>query len=506
MTIQRTIIGSCLVLLLVFVARVVVEYKKGGDLDEQTSWQVRMKDTLEEKSVAKKNGLYAIYDDNGKKLGYYSYSDYLKHTKNKKKKSSLVERTPASMGNILPSVMEEKAYEDDRQVNSPSRNNFNKRSNNKSSNPDGQTFPGTIPGHTSAGVGSGGSDNYAGSTTSSGSGSGTGTGANGGAGGSVGGTVTGPSGGGCIGDACKLVEYCSDKITIKKNGKCPGDDLDLDNPKPVDEAKAEQAPRVACDKPSGGYLDMPTVSLTTSSVPDKLLYCVGNSLSGSCCDPYSGAIYTGSFQPGMTDGNYCVSAVAYKGQVSSATSTCYYEVSENLISLNITMPERTHFQTQQLHRAIKIDSENFRSPAHSFIQLTTTVDPGADACNAFGTNSFDEMMTSLGIKLVEFKNVEEPFQIPLALNNSIQYGQNFLISAIERQGEGGIEYKCVKNNLVLKDFHIESSLITAPQATPTDGTYQFQGHLNSFGSFGAAGKVSGAGGVVLEHGFLNIIN
>lgn len=262
------------------------------------------------------------------------------------------------------------------------------------------------------------------------------------------------------------------------------------------------------DVPDGTYLSQPFITLTSSNA-NLIKYCVGTSASTFCCDPDSvGVDYSGPFQLGTTDGNYCLAAKGYTSGLASSRRNWNYVVDASSVSLNLTLPQRRFFQTQQLFENIKVNSSEFGDSSLTFLQRVATTDPGTTACETLASStSLADMETSLGY-IVNFGSVTAPFQIPLLESNELNYGTNYLVSIIERLGSSRSpastfnEYVCLQNAIELKDFHVEGVSASKGQAFPADGSYGFQGQLNTLGS----GKALGANGITLEHGILNIIN
>lgn len=511
MTIQRTIIGSCLVLLLVFLGRVVIEHK--NDKLSADSWQDRIKDKLQDGAKDKRRARFNRFrnnNDKDKAGAYYGYWDIIgRNQKKKKNNGGLVERYPASWGSI--EADRSLSWGMDSDGSGSSKNNYKTKESKPKEpkppkdcvgpgcNPQPQLCPdGSYPPCNTECIGSNckPETNYCPD-------------------GSLPPCVSGPNPDQCwVGEMyiCTPNTLCPPNHE-RKNGECVEIKYDeqklcSDGSNPPCELELVETvtPVVKIRPPSGSYLTPPVVTIEGVNT-ERIRYCIGYTSSGTCCDPGNGALYTNPFPVGTGNGLYCVAAIGFAEGTSSATDRVYYEVDENLVSMTLDLPEKSYFQTQQLNKSMTVDSQNFRSPAHTFLQVATTTDPGADACEALNyTSPVDEMMTSLGISVVNFATVEDPFQIPMELTNKMTYGTNFLISAMERQGAGGAEYKCMKNTIYVWDFHLESQTASAYQPTPTDGTYTFQGGLNSYGSFGDNGEAVGSGGNTLEHGFLNIIN
>lgn len=260
--------------------------------------------------------------------------------------------------------------------------------------------------------------------------------------------------------------------------------------------------------PDGSYLSQPLITLTSSNA-NLIKYCVGTTASSICCDPDSdGVNYSGPFQLGSTDGNYCLAAKGYTSGLTSSRRNWNYVVDASLVSLNLTLPPRRFFQTQQLFENIAFNSSEFGDSSLTFLQRVSTTDPGVTACETLASSTgLDDMETSLGY-IVNFGAVTAPFQVPLLLNNNLNYGMNYLVSIVERLGSSrspasaSNEYVCLQNTIEVKDFHVEEISASKGQAFPVDGSYGFQGQLNTLGS----GKALGANGITLEYGILNIIN
>lgn len=279
-------------------------------------------------------------------------------------------------------------------------------------------------------------------------------------------------------------------------------------------SSASSAPivTVTTNKPSGTYILQPQISLSSDNA-DSIKYCIGaGSGSPTCCDPVSaGVSYSGPFQPGTVDSNYCVSAIAYSSGVASAPYNWNYLVDATLISLNFTMPQRTVFQTQQLHDFMTVDSDEFGDSSLTFYQRASTTNPGAVACDILSsTTTANDMNSTLG-QIINFGSVSAPFQIPLQLDNQLDYGVNYIVSIIERSisrapAASDVEETCLQNTIEINDFHLEGVSASANQSFPADGSYSLQGGLNFISSFPTTGDSLGSNGIILEHGFINIIN
>lgn len=278
---------------------------------------------------------------------------------------------------------------------------------------------------------------------------------------------------------------------------------------PTDEMGSSQSEVLLSNNiPDGSYLSQPFITLTSSNA-NLIKYCVGTTASTICCDPDSvGVAYSGPFQLGTTDGNYCLAAKGYTSGLASSRRNWNYVVDASLVSLNLTLPQRRFFQTQQLFENIMVNSTEFGDSSLTFLQRVATTDPAATACETLASSTgLADMETSLGF-VVNFGTVTAPFEVPLLLSNELNYGMNYLVSIVERLGSSrspasaSNEYVCLQNAIEVKDFHVEGISASKAQAFPGDGSYGFQGQLNTLGS----GKALGANGITLEHGILNIIN
>jgi hypothetical protein len=296
-------------------------------------------------------------------------------------------------------------------------------------------------------------------------------------------------------------------------------------------------PTILSDKPSGFYKENPLVTLTPSDdkAGVKALYCISDSI---CCGEPGGPElalleYSTPLIVGAVEGNFCI---VFRAEDSSGNKSPLqkreYEINTTPPDLSESNVAKVHFQTRELlaNHSYKLTSNDFGKSDHYFSLLNIGNDPSSveaaqDGCDQVATDGETFDLEALGIpfafnettfqrgpeELTQLLEGDDNISIPLSLS-SLNYGTNKLVSVLSRvANQDNIFSTCDFVSITVKDFTIFNI------GNPTfGGVSSFEGNISPFGFFkdslaptattGSAANADSSTGVVLEQGFLKIIN
>lgn len=237
---------------------------------------------------------------------------------------------------------------------------------------------------------------------------------------------------------------------------------------------------------SGTFSYAFSVTLSCSSAA-TIRYCISED---TCCDPSTGAIYTGAIPINMGAGNFCLS---FAGETLTGVDSV---VSNNLYTLNPAVPDlqvahqKRYFQTTELEGVMNLTSAEFGDPSFSVgILNLKSHDPGPSGmdwdCNSimadYPTLSAPTPLVMLNDQPADSFLAGTQINVFLRSLN-LGYGLNYLTSYVKNNNFVEPVTACSTTPVMLEDFAHFDFMPT--QATPgTNDVREYAGGFTHLGFF-----------------------
>lgn len=273
-------------------------------------------------------------------------------------------------------------------------------------------------------------------------------------------------------------------------------------------------PPLVCqhDQASGLYSTAISINLSCTESAD-IYYCVSS--SGACCNAETdGSLYTGSFDVGLTDGEYCVSYFGDGAQSNSNENNVLYTIDTSLPNLNVNFEK---ISIQSTHASLNgvITSSDFGSEHYYLHQVNTKSFDPIDAMWSCEDILLDhENLTSpASFSTITDYAVEVLSPIDEILQSiglhSLDYGENFITSIMEDRQRN--MYSCHTVEIELADISMPAIIPLGTKSALTSA-HRSYGGFASFSYFhngNPASTQSGQGSsedsnVLMQSNFLSI--